>query len=687
MPLSGPQFLKPLLSEPRNNPTVGFDCETHGKRNDFVLGVISTPETDMRFTNAGEMLDSLVDYKIWNHSVYATNLAFDAFVLFQAHSGARKIPNGWEAFDNGAKMIYVRKLLRAENSTTRNAKRYQVLMDSLNLFPGGVEKMGKILGIVSRQYEKEGNLELARFYNERKLEAPSIMGKKSYQALSLEERESLFTYCAADARVTRKFMQWFNGDIVKLGAQPRYTAASTAMDLFRRKYMREGGIIIPQPSWQCMVQSRFAYYGGRVEDFSKGLVTPAIDNDVTAMYPSAMAEIEFPYPSPERFTKWEDPPMECLQKEGFANVSIRVPDMEYPPLPWRDSTKLLFPTGYLQGTWTHLELRHAIKVGCIIDKINWAYYTDKTFNPFRAYVNDLITKRLYYLCPGCDRSRLTGIPCHVSGEKCENEMATAEVVKLFLNGLYGKFAQNFLTDEEAKELGINAKSGGGTFKTIEEANDSEIEFTANNHPEYLAEGIVISAAIPKLKAFMNPILAAYVTARARVKLHEFILSAQRENATVFYVDTDSLYTDKQLSFSTKSKSLGQLQEGKQYRSMVILGPKAKWPEGSEAPTAKGIPRRSFVFDGDTQRTVEPRKDLFLGLKEENTSVKFTRFAKVREAFARNLSPNEMISVTKKMNPFAEPKRRILGKPTLKSLWEREYRTKAWEVNEEGELIA
>lgn len=665
-------FLLPLRGQPKLSPIIGFDTETYGELNKFQIGAVSTPQADYVFENAKDMLDFICKREYWNHKVFATNLGFDAFALFQAEAGDSKMPDNWSFFDNGSKLIYVRKMVSQETRSETGTKKhkYQTLLDSLNIFPAGVEQMGQILLKVSEGYERQGNLTLANYYKEPKLKAPAWLGKRKWQDLTNQEKIVLAEYCMADARVTRKFMEWFSEQISNLGGEMRMTAASTALDLFRRKYLNEANIVIPQPRWDCMVESRLSYYGGRTEDFVKGTIENVWDNDVTSMYPGAMIEIQYPYPSPEKFLKREYPPESCLQNEGFSKCTIKVPYMHIPPLPFRQGPKLIFPYGTLTGVWTNLEIRYAISIGCKVEEIEWSYFNSRTFNPFTEYVLDLFEKRMSY---------------------AKQKMATEEVVKLFLNGLYGKFAQNFLTEQQAEELGVLIKKSGGTFKRIEDGTPEEIEYTASNHPDYLAKGFVINKAIPKLKAFMNPILSSYTTARARVKLHEMMIQAKKEGSKIVYVDTDSIYCTKRLSFAVKDKQLGKLQEGKSYKEMLIVGPKSKRlirEDGKVISTAKGVPGKSFLTTFKTKRSIKiaPRDNLFAGMKGGKLKTRYSKFLKFKEAMARGLLPNQIVEMTKEFDPFEFPKRRIIGQPTIIDLLNNQYETEPWEIDAKTQLV-
>lgn len=673
-----PGYLEPLTGEAKPKEVIAFDCETWGKKNRFVVGTISYQHETIVHTDPHAMLEELGGYENRNKLTYATNLHFDAFTLFNEVAGAHSIPEGWEAFDNGSKLIFCKR---------RVNDKWIYLLDSLNLFPLGVYDLGTILGKVAKSYARLQS-GMQNYYAAGKLEAPSIMGKKPREKLSSQELEALITYCKADAEVTRKFMEWSTREIVSLGAKVKLTAASTAMDLYRRRFLPS---TIPQPSWESMIDARHSYYGGRTEDYLKGNVGAGFENDITAMYPSVMEESLFPMTDPQGMMKDSAPTDHCLEDEGFTKLTLTSPtdkdspEYQYPALPHRGKDHLLFPVGKLTGVWTNPQIRYAISLGWEPEKIEWSYHTDRTFRPFEDYVKNLMNLRLKYLCPGCEASDLTGIPCWQAGRKCVNAHATEEVIKLFLNGLYGKFAQNFLTEEEGSEAKLLVKKGGGSFKPMAEASPEELSYTMEHHPEYLEKGVCLSTNPPSLKPFMNPILASYVTSGAQCKINEHQVKATKHGVRVFYTDTDSLLTNKRLPWAVKGKELGKLQEASEFEELIIVGPKAKLvkeKDGKQKATYKGVPGKSWIVENEDtmdSRSVQPRKDIFAGMVGDQLKVNYTRMAKAREAIHLGFSPNEMLQVTKEFQPFTNPKRKIIGKPSIKDLLTKSFESTPWEV--------
>lgn len=642
-------LLTPLSGKIRSKPVIGFDVETYGPENDFDIGVISTPEGDFFFDDASQMLSTLSSRKYLGHHIFATNLAFDAFAIFQGMNLDEPIPPGWEAFDNGAKLIYIRKQVRS------NPRKYCYLLDSLNLFTGSVEQMGKILG-------KAG-------FPVGKMDKPEWLGMTPFTELNEEQKRYHIDYCAMDARVTRLFMQWLQSEINNLGANMRMTTSSTAMDLFRRRYLKAA---IPQPDMDCMIACKQSYFGGRTEDFVKGRVEPCVISDINSMYPDAMLRTQYPYPSPERFTKHTNPPESCLEYEGITKCDIFVPKMHVPPLPYKYEGKLLFPIGNLTGVWTNLELRYAISLGCDIRHIHWSYFTSKTFNPFAEYVDDIYSKRM---------------------EMKAKRMQSETVMKLMMNGLYGKTAQNWMLEADAAKYGLTVKKQGGTFVMLSEATPEQVRFTADNYPHYLARNIAIAQAIPKIKAFMNPILASYTTAASRIKIHRFCHITHEEGCGLAYTDTDSIYSQKAASCMSHSEELGALKlepEEKQPDVVIIIAPKVKQAIKNGRiveTTAKGIPGKSFKTDWENKQREEisPREDLFKSLETGLLSTQYSRFMKLREAISRGLRPNQIVEMPKTMNPLDFPKRRIIGDPEIADLKHAMFATEAWEI-ENGKVI-
>jgi DNA polymerase elongation subunit (family B) len=161
------------------------------------------------------------------------------------------------------------------------------------------------------------------------------------------------------------------------------------------------------------------YYGGRTEIFKRGTFENVSCYDINSLYPHSMMN-EMPNPNSAKCVDVGS--MYIINKyHGITDVTINIPDMYIPPLPYR-SDKLLFPVGTISGYYTHIELRNALKHGCTILDIRESVYYSKTCRPFDTYVTHHYNTR----------------------KQLKKENNKLELMhKLLLNSLYGKFGFNY----------------------------------------------------------------------------------------------------------------------------------------------------------------------------------------------------------------------------------------------------
>jgi hypothetical protein len=91
-------------------------------------------------------------------------------------------------------------------------------------------------------------------------------------------------------------------------------------------------------------------------------------------------------------------------------------------------------------------------------------------------------------------------------------------------------------------------------------------------------------------------VAAFITGYARIKLHKFIKIVEEKNGTVYYVDTDCLVTNVEM---TTGKNLGDLTcEADDIEEGIFLFPKFyayRRKNGEEVHRAKGFNAKDFSF--------------------------------------------------------------------------------------------
>jgi len=218
-------------------------------------------------------------------------------------------------------------------------------LDSMKLFPAGLEKLCKTFGLPG----------------------------KVNQDLDVDEDDPSWSiYLKQDCIALADGLTKIH-DLVedKLGGEVGMTAPSTSMKLFRRRFLGRKGSVkrIPRfAHWpDCQGEAkekcpgcahewiRLGYYGGRTELFQTyGEHLQYFD--INSSYVAAMREL---MPVGDRMVTTELDWSMTDTHGGFVECTVRIPpECEYPPLPHRakKTGKLLFPTGRFSGVWSTKEL-------------------------------------------------------------------------------------------------------------------------------------------------------------------------------------------------------------------------------------------------------------------------------------------------------------------------------------------
>jgi hypothetical protein len=204
------------------------------------------------------------------------------------------------------------------------------------------------------------------------------------------------------------------------------------------------------------------------------------------------------------------------------------------------------------------------------------------------------------------------------------------VVKLLLNGLYGKFGQRY----ENRDNWISI--GGMSLEEINRYDDIEI---VGNFAR------VVKTSEPA--SFCFPLWAAHITAYARIHLHKLMIKANP-----LYVDTDSLVTSEIMPVSSELGHLkleGSIVHGfiikpKMYAFYGDFGMKDGKPV-YEKVKIKGLGMKMCY-------------DNFINLMEDN-KVEYPKFATFKEAVRRGYLPNEVFRTSKEFS-LEDNKREWVG---------------------------
>jgi len=265
-------------------------------------------------------------------------------------------------------------------------------IDSYWLLRDKLENIGKAIGIEKGAKEKRMTQAEARdFYSN----APT---------------DELTAYNKVDCEILWKSIKAFEDELLDLGGQLQQTIASTGMNLFRRVYLKR----VIYTSERVNKIAEESYFASRVEVLSR-YVEDYYSYDINSSFPFAMT---FPQPAgiKDVSTKLPDSDEEsCIY---IADVTIEVPEMDLPPVPFRKDGRVFFPVGRWRSWLTSVDIRLALREGCKLHKVH-EVYSFEPFNDLRGYAEDIYAKRA---ASTTDMRKL--------------------VLKYLLNSLYGKYAES-----------------------------------------------------------------------------------------------------------------------------------------------------------------------------------------------------------------------------------------------------
>ena len=316
---------------------------------------------------------------------------------------------------------------------------------------------------------------------------PSIKTKIDFNKISIHDPASR-EYCLNDCRGLWQVLGAYFKQKVFKGLKPKGTIASNAMQIYR------AGMKEPLKGIDRDMEAfiRRSYFGGRVEIFKlEGYGLNCYD--FNSLYPATMIENTFPVGLPVWVDTWAD------GLPGYYEAEVDYPDhINIPCLPIVKDGKLIFPVGRFRGFFSSCELERAKEDGARVRIFRGVvFHISKAI--FESYVNQLYEMKA----------------------RAEKDGADYMIAKLYLNGLYGKFGQRReqtaiirCSSEEAAEKGFTP---------------------------YLPDFGLYLEKSQSRGAYIMPNIAAWVTAKARLRLHDVLTES------VHYCDTDSVFTPDTLA--------------------------------------------------------------------------------------------------------------------------------------------
>lgn len=364
--------------------------------------------------------------------------------------------------------------------------------------------------------------------------------------------------CIRDAAITYRSGRYLHEFYGVFDVTPKMTLASTALTIWKTKYWKRE--IAPTEDW-IIETARDAYYGGRTEPFAIGTHEKVQAIDAASMFPWAMVVEELPLPWGlyERIRA-----NGVIHKHSICEASIRVSSVRVPLLPYRSHSGLSYPVGDWYGTYTGEELQYAASLGYEV-RIKSGIRFLETCSPFDGYVADIFRRK----------SNTRG-PLRMG-------------YKYLLNALYGKFAQR---GDKIEVVPLEE------FLNLQ---DPPEDFRVWN-------GLAIYTREEPPPIWGNCVWPAFITSRARMRLHREMLRVIDAGGTPLYCDTDSVIFKlpeglKAIPYPDKAKEPGEFESRGVYRRIHIAGKKEYGLEdhnGEWDYAVKGIPsgvRSDYLFTG------------------------------------------------------------------------------------------
>ncbi len=307
------------------------------------------------------------------------------------------------------------------------------------------------------------------------------------------------------------------------------TQASAAMRIWQRRSKRRA----PRSGEAHYELFKPFYYGGRVQCFKAGdHSVPAASVDIRSAYPAAMLQ---PHPISLDYTTGTGPPEFGPAEYGPCFFTVR--GTARGAFPYRALNKMLyFPADNVERVYTVTgwELLAAIETGTVenLDILSWTRFNECI--DFKDYVEYFWNERK---------------KAKASGDKGRDQYC-----KIFLNGLYGKFAAD---PREYHDYVLRPVSD---LPNVVE-NSQDFSFFR----EWL---LVINQAKKERYYFYNIATAASITGLVRANLWRAILKTE----TPFYCDTDSI-TGLAFRGLDIGDELGQFGIEGQYDRVIVCGKK------------------------------------------------------------------------------------------------------------------
>lgn len=436
-------------------------------------------------------------------------------------------------------------------------KRKIIMLNTGNWFSANLAKMGEAVGLEKLDFDV-----LDVPFAKVTFDKVNLMHAKADTSHPLWEK--CLEYCFRDVEIIREFMLQFfkfcqQHNLGNFGV----TAPSQAFNAYKHKFYKQP--ILIHDNEEALRLEAQSYYGGRTECFKLGEFQESTyySYDVNSMYPHVMKDNIYPYKFVGRRTHCTLKKLDELMGDYLVIAKVKARTFT-PSIITRMKGKVFFPTGEFITTLCHPELELLKSQGEILEVYEVNCYNGAKL--FEKYVDFWYKKRLKY--------------------KAQDNDIYQTLCKLFLNSLYGKFAQKI-----------------SKYEVIDEAHPDEVSSEEYYDMDDATWHNIITFGGSKMKSTVKdwasdafPAVSSFVTSYARCHMWKLIESAGIENC--YYMDTDSLTVDeegkKNIEAALIGNELGQIKIEKEAVRLVLHG--CKDYIFADKETIKGISKNAQKLD-------------------------------------------------------------------------------------------
>lgn len=455
--------------------------------------------------------------------------------------------------------------------------------DSFNIYHYGVEKIGQFLGKPKTMT-----------YNTWKKE----ISKKDIQG------------CIRDCEIIYDALLEIFNEVGSI----KITQAALSMTFFRRHFLKYN---IEHNEFTKDYHN--SYYGGRNEAFKIGN-THALVYDINSSYPFAMVNCKFPNPKYNRKLLNVTPKdfINYLNKfEGCAKIKVNHYEEWLGFLPFKKEGKLLFPVGVFEGWFNFNEIRFALEHNVIdILEVKEMVYSPPMVTPFKEYIDTLFLRRI----------------------KSDSALEV-EFLKIFMNSLYGKFAQRI--DEQWIYLDSMIKD----YHIIKEHQDAKtfikiLPFNEEREDCFL----VVKASKTMNITYSIPSFASYITSFGRIHLLKQMIALKDYKPV--YCDTDSIFVEIEPPINDEHHLGGWKRENKIVTKIKGLKNYLYITDDELKRRLKGVPKKGKQkFVSKLLKEIKGKKQ-FIPVPSTSEVYEYETLVKTREALRRGLEPGINMKRTK-----------------------------------------